>query len=104
MISNADMREDSLLRWINTSYTSDDDLSIKIYRDRSDTADSFSTAMGMTSTLSLPENLEENKPNKKSFHAGLPIIEGTKHIAIIWVRERIHDMYNWPNDTSTLTK
>ena len=64
MISNADMREDSLLRWINTSYTSDDDLSIKIYRDRSDTADSFSTAMGMTSTLSLPENLEENGTRK----------------------------------------
>ncbi len=54
--------------------------------------------------LVLWKNIIENKPNKKSFHAGLPIIEGTKHIANIWVRERIHDMYNWPNDPSTLTK
>lgn len=35
------------------------------------------------------KNLHDNgEPNRDSLHAGLPVIEGTKWICIIWVREK----------------
>jgi|688.fasta_scaffold245172_1 prolyl 4-hydroxylase len=44
---------------------------------------------GNQGDLLVWNNLNENRVlNKKSLHAGLPIIDGVKYILVIWVRER----------------